>query len=71
MVRVRVKAGQYPDGDSTNMIAGILEHGDEHMEAKAPMRKAFESAKQTVIDAIVQGINDGTQKAIDKLDKTA
>lgn len=71
MVRVRVRAGTYPDGDSVAMVAGILEHGDEHMVAKAPFRKATEGIAQSVADAVVQGINDGIQKAIKKLDPTA
>lgn len=75
-VRVRVKAAPYPEtgnGKPKNaaMVAGILEHGTEHMEAKAPMRKAFEASSQKALDAVVKATNDGIAKAIKKLDKTA
>jgi hypothetical protein len=71
MVRVRVKAGAYPDGDRVAMVAGILEHGYEHMVAKAPFRKATDTIGQTVADAVVKGINDGIEKVIKQLDPTA
>jgi len=71
MVRVRVKAGEYKNGNRVAMIAGILEYGDEKMSAKAPFRKATEGINQSVADTVVQGINDGIQKAIKKLDSTA
>lgn len=57
----------YPDGKRVAMVAGVLEFGTEHMEAKAPMRKAFESSKNEALDAVVKGINLGLERAITKL----
>lgn len=69
-VRVTVPgSATYPDGDRVAMVAGVLENGTEHMEAKAPMRKAFDARKNDVLQAVVTGIDAGIQRAIKKLDK--
>lgn len=70
-VVVRPKRAKYPDGDTVGKIAGLLETGTESAPAFAPMRKAFDSAKTAALEAVVKGINDGIQKAVKKLDKTA
>lgn len=67
-VRVRVKSATYPaTGVNVGLVAGVLEHGTEHMPAKAPMRKAFDSTHQQALAAVVAGINAGVEKAIKKL----
>lgn len=60
---------EYPDGTRAALVAGVLENGTETMEAKAPVRKAFEAKKQESLDAIVKASNDGIARAIKKLDK--
>lgn len=68
-VSVRPKRAAYPDGDSVGKIAGILEVGTETLPAFAPMRKAFDSTKEQALKAAVDGIKDGIEKIIKKLDK--
>lgn len=71
-VRVTVPSNAtYPNGNRVAMVAGVLEFGREDMEAKAPMRKAFDASKQDALDAVLKGIDAGIQRAIKKLDKTA
>lgn len=67
-VRVTVNsAATYPNGTRVAAVAGILEVGHERMEAKAPLRKAFDASKETVLQSVVRGINDGIARAIKKL----
>jgi HK97 gp10 family phage protein len=69
-VRVTVPGNAtYPDGERVAMVAGVLEAGTEHMEAKAPMRKAFDARKGEVLQAVISGMDAGIQRAIKKLDK--
>jgi len=71
-VRVTVPArATYPDGTKVALVAGVLEIGREDMQAKAPMRNAFERSKGEALAAILKGIDAGIQRAIKKLDKTA
>lgn len=71
-VRVTVPgSAEYPDGTRVAMVAGVLESGREDMEAKAPMRKAFDRSKEEVLASTLRGIDAGIQRAIKKLDKTA
>ena len=71
-VRVTVPGrAVYPNGTRVALVAGVLESGTEHMEAKAPMRKAFDSSKDAVLRSILAGIDAGIQRAIKKLDNTA
>lgn len=67
-VRVMINPrASYPNGMSVGAVAGILEHGHSHMEAKAPMRKAFDAAKELAVDATVAGMQDGIGKELSRL----
>lgn len=59
----------YPDGTRAALVAGVLENGTEHMEAKAPVRKAFDTNKQAALEAVIKGANAALDRAIKKLEK--
>lgn len=68
-VRVSVPSrAKYPDGTRVALVAGVLEFGTEKMEAKAPIRKAFDASKHEALAAVVAGINAGLERAIKKLE---
>lgn len=59
----------YPDGTRAALVAGVLESGTEFMEAKAPVRKAFEQNKQAALDRVIEGANRALDRAIKKLEQ--
>lgn len=68
---VRVKRGKYRDGTSVKAVASFLEGGTEHMQAKAPMRKAFDAKKHAAVDTFVTEVNKAIERVIKKLERTA
>ena len=67
-VRVTIDpSARYPSGERVAAVAGILEHGDARMEAKALVRKAFDASESTAIAAVQAGIEKRLAAILAKL----
>lgn len=67
-LRVR-RSSKYPDGTSANTVGGVLEFGDQRIQAKAPMRRSFDANKSEALSTIVSEMQKRTQAAIRKATK--
>lgn len=67
-LRVR-RSAKYPDGTSANTVGGVLEFGDQRIQAKAPMRRSFDSKQSEALATIVAEMQKRTQAAIKKATK--
>lgn len=67
-VRVTIDpSARYPSGERVAAVAGILEHGDSRMEAKALCRKAFAESESAAISAIREGMEKRLSEILGKL----
>lgn len=67
MVRVTINpSATYASGERVAAVAGMLEHGDSRMEAKALVRKTFDSKRAEAQAAIAQGISTAIARILSK-----
>lgn len=68
MLRVTINPKErYDSGERVAAVAGILEHGDSRMEAKALVRKTFDTNRSAAESAILQGIQTRIDYVLSRL----
>ena len=68
MLRITINPKErYDSGERVAAVAGILEQGDSRMEAKALVRKTFDTNRSAAESAILQGIQTRIDYVLSRL----